>query len=37
MTARLVSRVFQLPTGLQLDEADAIAIGKCIAMSVNGK
>jgi dTDP-4-amino-4,6-dideoxygalactose transaminase len=32
VTDRLVGTIFQLPTGLQLDEADAFAIGKCVAL-----
>ena len=32
VTDRLVETIFQLPTGLQLDEADAFAIGTCVAL-----
>jgi dTDP-4-amino-4,6-dideoxygalactose transaminase len=38
VTERLISGIFQLPTGLQLQEAEAAAIGKAIALAVkNGK
>jgi len=32
VTDRLAETVFQLPTGLQLDEADATAIGRCVVL-----
>jgi dTDP-4-amino-4,6-dideoxygalactose transaminase len=37
ITERLVSGVFQLPTGLQLDEGEATAIGHCVAMAAGKK